>query len=85
MILVSSYLFTHIKHSPCALQGLKNKIKVNEYIYQLQYNVIHVQMTLHYNWFLSMFSMQTDKPYICLCVKGLASLLLYKFNIFQIL
>lgn len=85
MILVSSYLFTHIKHSPCALQGLKNKIKVNEYIYQLQYNVIHVQMTLHYNWFLSMFSMQTDKPYLCLCVKGLTSLLLYKFNIFQIL
>lgn len=85
MILVSSYLFTHIKHSPCALQGLKNKIKVNEYIYQLQYNVIHVQMTLHYNWFLSMFRMQTDKPYICLCLKGLTSLLLYKFNIFQIL
>lgn len=85
MILVSSYLFTHIKHSPCALQGLKNKIKVNEYIYQLQYNVIYVQMTLYYNWFLSMFSMQTDKPYICLCVKGLTSLLLYKFNIFHIL
>lgn len=85
MILVSSYLFTHIKHSPCALQGLKNKIKVNEYIYQLQYNVIHVQMTLLYNWFLSMFSMQTDKPYLCLCVKGLTSLLLYKSNIFHIL
>lgn len=85
MILVSSYLFTHIKHSPCALQGLKNKIKVNEYIYQLQYDVIHVQMTLHYNWFLSMFSMQTDKPYICLWEKGLTSLLLYKFNIFHIL